>query len=147
MKMNNRIKRPKSIRAFFVNAKMLMKYVILLFSLLWQIPLYGQSSNLSSRKSEIGRFVEKVYSLNDFKQISDLYQMSMDELCDYPIIFPIKKTTLISSGFGMRYHPIYKVWKFHTGIDIPKPMGTPVYASGNGTVIRKGDTVQVMETS
>lgn len=37
--MNNRIKRPKSIRAFFVNAKMLMKYVILLFSLLWQIPL------------------------------------------------------------------------------------------------------------
>lgn len=115
-----------------------MKYIILLFSLLLQSSFYGQSNNLLSRKSEIEKLTEKVYSVNDFIQIADSYQMSMDELYDYPVIFPIKKTTCISSGFGMRYHPIYKVWKFHTGIDIPKAKGTPVYATGNGTVIRKG---------
>lgn len=57
---------------------------------------------------------------------------------DYPVISPIKKPFRISSGFGMRYHPIYKKPKLHRGIDIPKPKGTPVYATGNGVVIRKG---------
>lgn len=38
----------------------------------------------------------------------------------------------------MRKHPIYKVRKFHTGIDIPKAKGTAVYATGNGIVVRKG---------
>ena len=38
----------------------------------------------------------------------------------------------------MRYHPIYRIRKFHTGIDIPKTKGTPVYATGNGIVVRKG---------
>lgn len=52
--------------------------------------------------------------------------------------FPIKKPERISSGFGMRKHPIYRVWKFHTGIDISSTKGTPVYATGNGIVVRKG---------
>ena len=64
--------------------------------------------------------------------------MSVDELCDYPIIYPVKKPLRISSGFGTRYHPIYKRRIFHTGIDIPKAKGTLVYATGNGIVIRKG---------
>jgi len=81
---------------------------------------------------------EKVHSVKEFKQIADSLQMSVDELCDYPIIFPIKKPIHISSGFGMRYHPIYNKRIFHTGIDIPKAKGTPVYATGNGIVIRKG---------
>ena len=38
----------------------------------------------------------------------------------------------------MRRHPVYKVQKIHTGIDIPKSKGTPVFATGNGVVIRKG---------
>ncbi len=44
----------------------------------------------------------------------------------------------ISSGFGMRRHPIRRMRQFHTGIDIPKVKGTPVYTTGNGIVIRKG---------
>lgn len=64
--------------------------------------------------------------------------MTIDELSDYPIIFPIKKTRHISSGFGMRKHPCYKRRRFHTGIDIPQVKGTPVYAMGNGIVISRG---------
>jgi murein DD-endopeptidase MepM/ murein hydrolase activator NlpD len=38
----------------------------------------------------------------------------------------------------MRYHPVYKRRKFHTGIDIAESKGTPVYATGNGVITRKG---------
>jgi murein DD-endopeptidase MepM/ murein hydrolase activator NlpD len=40
----------------------------------------------------------------------------------------------ISSGFGMREHPRYGGRKFHTGIDITMPNGTPLHATADGVV-------------
>jgi murein DD-endopeptidase MepM/ murein hydrolase activator NlpD len=40
----------------------------------------------------------------------------------------------ISSGFSMRVHPVFGVWKQHTGVDMAAPMGTPIRASGDGVV-------------
>lgn len=108
------------------------------FIALLNLPASGQSSDYQNRKPEIEKFMEQVYSANEFQRIADSLNLSTSELCDYPVIFPIKKPQRISSGFGMRKHPIYRVWKFHTGIDIPKTKGTPVYATGNGIVTRKG---------
>ena len=81
---------------------------------------------------------EPAYSVIEFQRIADSIQMTIEELTDYPVIFPIKNPQRISSGFGMRYHPVYKKWRFHTGIDIPGTKGTSVYATGNGVVVRKG---------
>jgi murein DD-endopeptidase MepM/ murein hydrolase activator NlpD len=45
---------------------------------------------------------------------------------------------VLRSGFGVRNHPILGYSKMHTGIDWAAPMGTPIYASGNGVIEKIG---------
>ncbi|MEA2983881.1 MAG: hypothetical protein QOD94_135 [Alphaproteobacteria bacterium] len=45
---------------------------------------------------------------------------------------------IMRSGFGFRRHPILGATKMHTGVDWSAPTGTPIYASGNGTVDKVG---------
>ena len=45
---------------------------------------------------------------------------------------------IMRSGFGARHHPILGYTKMHTGIDWAAPMGTPIYASGNGEIEKAG---------
>jgi murein DD-endopeptidase MepM/ murein hydrolase activator NlpD len=44
----------------------------------------------------------------------------------------------ISSGFGMRMHPILRVWREHKGTDYVAAAGTPVRAIGDGVVVFAG---------
>lgn len=44
----------------------------------------------------------------------------------------------LTSGFGMRVHPIFRVRKMHTGIDISAPAGTPIVAADSGVVVEAG---------
>ena len=59
-----------------------------------------------------------------------------DMLAHIPAIFPVKETEVkyISSFFGYRPDPIYKVEKFHSGIDFSAALGTDTYATGDGVV-------------
>lgn len=93
--------------------------------------------------------------VDDFKRLDKLKRQmyvqtkSYDELIDLalhkeemlaaiPAIQPIqnKELTRLASGFGMRIHPIYKIKKMHTGLDFSAPRGTPIYATGAGTIKR-----------
>lgn len=115
-----------------------MKYITITLIALLHLPALAQQGDSPNRKSQIEQCMKPIYTITAFWQIADSLQMTIDELSDYPVIFPIKKPKRISSGFGMRKHPIYKMQKFHTGIDTPQAKGTPVYATGNGIVVAKG---------
>ena len=53
-----------------------------------------------------------------------------------PAIMPIANNDLrrTASGWGWRIHPIYKIRKFHYGMDFTAPTGTEIYATGDGVV-------------
>jgi murein DD-endopeptidase MepM/ murein hydrolase activator NlpD len=44
----------------------------------------------------------------------------------------------ITSGFGMRQHPVLGYSKMHRGVDFAAPTGTPIYASGDGIIEKFG---------
>ncbi len=44
----------------------------------------------------------------------------------------------VSSGFGRRFHPIFKNWRAHTGADFAAPTGTRVLAAADGRVVFAG---------
>lgn len=48
------------------------------------------------------------------------------------------RTMFVSSGFGMRWHPLGGGAKFHGGVDFPAPVGTSVYATAPGVVVFSG---------
>ena len=61
-------------------------------------------------------------------------------MASIPAIQPIDSRKLRGaiSGFGYRMHPIYKIRKMHEGLDFAAPIGTPIYATGDGVVLAAG---------
>lgn len=69
------------------------------------------------------------------KQAQDKEKM----LAAIPSIRPIRsldKNIQLLSGFGYRTHPVFKTRKMHTGIDFGARQGTPIYATGEGKIVR-----------
>lgn len=57
-----------------------------------------------------------------------------------PAIQPVEASKLrqMASGYGSRLDPVYGTTKFHEGMDFAAPIGTPIYATGKGTVTNAG---------
>lgn len=49
---------------------------------------------------------------------------------------PLQGGGRLSSRYGNRVHPIFKTKRLHAGVDLAAPLGTPVYAGGDGVVRR-----------
>ena len=52
--------------------------------------------------------------------------------------YPLPYVAPVSSGFGIRVHPITGLSSFHSGIDLAAPTGTPILAAYSGQVIASG---------
>lgn len=75
-----------------------------------------------------------------FDEVVDLCKQHDEMIQCVPAIQPVSNKNLkqTASGYGMRVDPIYKTVKFHAGMDFSANIGTPVYATGNGTVKTAG---------
>jgi murein DD-endopeptidase MepM/ murein hydrolase activator NlpD len=86
-----------------------------------------QLNNLSLRTA---------YQVKSFEEIDHLIKNKEKLLAATPAIQPIlnKNLNRVSSGFGYRIDPILKERRAHEGLDFSAPMGTPIYATADGTV-------------
>lgn len=72
-----------------------------------------------------------------FDEIVQLAKSKNKMLASIPAIQPVTNKELhgLTSGFGFRIHPIYKVKKMHTGVDFSARIGTAVYSTGDGVIV------------
>lgn len=71
-----------------------------------------------------------------FEELKEAYNTNREALRHLPAIKPTKG--IILSGYGMREHPILMYKRKHNGTDFRAEMGSPVYATADGTVIYAG---------
>ena len=73
-----------------------------------------------------------------FDEIITLATNKADMLASLPAIQPVSNKDLsrMASGFGYRIDPIYKTRKFHAGMDFSAKTGTPIYATGDGKILK-----------
>ena len=73
-----------------------------------------------------------------FDEVMSLAKTHEARLQSIPAIQPIRNDDLkrMASGWGWRYHPIYKVRKFHYGMDFSAETGTEIFATGDGEVVK-----------
>ena len=75
-----------------------------------------------------------------FNELVTLARSQDETILHIPAIRPIPEKAMkqMASGYGYRRDPVYGISKFHEGLDFACDIGTPVYATGNGTVIEAG---------
>jgi murein DD-endopeptidase MepM/ murein hydrolase activator NlpD len=98
---------------------------------------YTNSRLVVETAARLDKIRKKIYiQSKSFDELIALANRKEEMLKSIPAIIPIsnKDLTRTASGFGWRIHPIYKISKFHYGMDFTAPAGTDIYATGNGKV-------------
>ena len=90
--------------------------------------------NTAKRLDEITS--QLVVQSKSYDEVFKLAKNKEKLIASIPAIQPVDFHDLrrIGSLFGYRTDPFYKVTKFHEGIDFTAPVGTPIYATGDGVI-------------
>ncbi|MCB9361100.1 MAG: M23 family metallopeptidase [Flavobacteriales bacterium] len=104
-----------------------------------QLEGFSNSELIIETTKKIDQLSKQLYIQS--KSFDDVFKMAKKKenmLAAIPAIQPVQNEDLtrMASGYGYRMHPILKYRKFHAGMDFTAPRGTPIYATGKGTVIQ-----------
>ena len=79
------------------------------------------------------------YQSISFDKVFEMARKKSEMLACIPAIIPVKEADIlqISSYFGYRTDPVYKVIKYHSGMDFAANPGTEVFATGDGEVVKE----------
>ena len=102
-----------------------------------QLEGYNNSELLISTTKKVDKLANKFYiQSRSFEKVFEMAKNKEKMLASIPAIQPVSNNNLkrISSYYGYRTDPFYKVRKFHKGIDFSAPTGTSIYSPGDGVV-------------
>ncbi len=100
---------------------------------------FENSELIKETAKKMDQLTKQVYvQSRSFDEVIELAEDKSKLLEAIPAIQPVANEDLkrLASGFGMRLDPFTKAPKMHYGMDFTADVGTPVYATGNGTVTR-----------
>ncbi len=100
---------------------------------------FSNSELLIQTAKKLDQLASQIYVQS--KSFDEVYEMARNKemmLSCIPAIQPVNNTDLkrLSSYYGYRIDPIYKINKFHAGVDFSAPQGTTIYAAGAGKVVK-----------
>lgn len=100
--------------------------------------LDGSTGHLLRETGELMNELERQITLQNasYRELLRLASDRSEWLDQMPAILPANGSVV--SGYGMRRHPIYNTMRMHEGVDLVTRVGTPVYATGAGTVAFAG---------
>lgn len=98
------------------------------------------NSNLIAESNKKLDILEKAIVVQS-RSLDEIAKLAEDKevfLAAIPAIQPVKNEDLkrMASGYGYRTDPFTKARKFHYGMDFTAERGTPIYATGDGRVVR-----------
>lgn len=87
-------------------------------------------------------FREYLLKAENFEQIRsspEFWELPLAVMDSIPSASPLKRNTFfLSSGYGLRKHPLKASKTRHKGVDLATEKGTPIFSSAAGTVIELG---------
>ena len=112
-----------------------------------QISYYDSLARMTNTQlaSDIQRKVdilekELYVQARSYDEIVDMAKNQEIRMENIPAIQPVLNKDLkrMASGYGWRVDPVYHIRRFHEGMDFSAPIGTDIFATGNGVVTYSG---------
>lgn len=98
---------------------------------------FKNSDLVTETAQRLDKIAKQLYvQSKSYDEVIEMAENKGEMVASIPAVMPISNKDLrrTASGWGWRIHPIYKIRKFHYGMDFTAQTGTEVYVTGDGVI-------------